>query len=222
MIAALKFVELVAASLALIDRMRDANTELTKQLANLRRKRPRSETLERLERQLMLPLVGIVVSIAKPKTPPEDNTKNKPSRKGRHPGRAAPPPHLERVPEKNLVPPDKRICPICGSEMKTVGYSQCEIYDIVPAKIVVIERMDERVACPHDDAIVSAPVPPAIVERGKLSDTLRAYLFLAIGISKYRKHVVRRCRSCQPRHPCCTSKYISLRWRTLACNRQNI
>jgi len=55
--------------------------------------------------------------------------------------------------------------------MKTVGYSQCEIYDIVPAKIVVIERMDERVACPHDDASVSAPVPPAIVERGKLRDT---------------------------------------------------
>lgn len=171
MIAALKFVELVTAIVALVSRMRDANTELTKQLASLRRKRPRSETLERLERQLMLPLVGIVVSIEKPKTPPADDTKNKRSRKGRHPGRAAPPPHLERVPEKNLVPPDKRICPICGSEMKTVGYSQCEIYDIVPAKIVVIERMDERVACPHDDAIVSAPVPPAIVERGKLSDT---------------------------------------------------
>jgi len=33
-----------------------------------------------------------------------------------------------------------------------------------------IEHLDERVACPHDDAIVSAPVPPAIVERGKLSD----------------------------------------------------
>jgi transposase len=55
--------------------------------------------------------------------------------------------------------------------MKTVGYSQCEIYDIVPARIVVIERLDERVACPHDDAIVSAPVPPSSVERGKLSDT---------------------------------------------------
>jgi len=59
MIAALKFVELVAAILTLIGRMRDVNTELAKQLANLRRKRPRSETLERLERQLMLPLLGL-------------------------------------------------------------------------------------------------------------------------------------------------------------------
>jgi hypothetical protein len=69
MIAALKFVELVAAILALIGRMRDANTELTKQLAGLRPKRPRSETLERLERQLLLPLEAIT-SVEKPKTAP--------------------------------------------------------------------------------------------------------------------------------------------------------
>jgi len=103
--------ELVTAIVALISRMRVANTELTKRLTNLQRKRPRSERLERLERQLTLPLVGIVVSIAKPRTTPEDDTKTKRSRKGRHPGRAAPPPHLERVPEKNLGPTDKRICP---------------------------------------------------------------------------------------------------------------
>jgi hypothetical protein len=36
------------------------------------------------------------------------------------------------------------------------------------------QRRDPRVtvACPNDDAIVSAPSPPAIVERGKLGDTL--------------------------------------------------
>jgi hypothetical protein len=72
--------------------MRDANTELTKQLAGL------------LERQLMLPLMGIVASIQKPKTAAADDTKNKRSRKGRHPGRPAPPPHLERVPQKNPSP----------------------------------------------------------------------------------------------------------------------
>lgn len=174
MIAALKFVEIVAAIVALVSRMSAVNAELTKQLAHLRRTRPRSETLERLERQLVLPLLGILAPAAPAKVPAgsEDNAKTKKSRKGRHPGRAAPPAHLERVPDKNLVPPDKRICPVCGSQMKTVGYSTCEIFHVVPAKIVVIERMDERVACPNDDAIVSAPTPPAIVERGKLSDTL--------------------------------------------------
>jgi transposase len=172
MIAALRFVEIVAAVLALIGRMRDLNGELTKQLANLRRKRPRSETLDRIERQLLLPLVGIVVKEKpKPMTSGDDD-KPKPSRKGRHPGRGRPPTNLERVPEKNDVPAERRICPICGRQMKTLTYSKCEIFDVVPAKIIVKERLDERVACPHDDAIVSAPTPPAIVERGVLGDTL--------------------------------------------------
>src|SRR6202042_2420417 len=82
------------------------------------------------------------------------------------------PAHLERVRVVNAVPADMRICPICGSEMTTVGHSKCEILDVVPARVVVIERLDERVACPHDDTIVSAPTPPALVERGKLGRTL--------------------------------------------------
>ncbi len=52
----MRFVELVMAVVALIGRMRDINSELTKRVAHLTRKRPRSETLERLERQLVLPL----------------------------------------------------------------------------------------------------------------------------------------------------------------------
>ena len=54
MIATLRFVEMVTAVLALIGRMRDLNTELVAQLAHLRRARPRSESLDRLERQLVL------------------------------------------------------------------------------------------------------------------------------------------------------------------------
>ncbi len=63
MIAALRFVELVAAVLALIGRMRDINAELVSQLAVLRRKPPRSETLDRVERQLVLPLVTVAAMV---------------------------------------------------------------------------------------------------------------------------------------------------------------
>jgi transposase len=173
MIAALRFVEVVTAIVYLVGRMRDANTELAVQLAGLRRKRPRSETLERLERQLLLPL-GIVAKTIRPADGPASNDGEDPkrSRRGRHPGRSALPAHLERVQVINRVPEELRRCPLCGSEMTTVGHSTCETLDIVPAKVIVIERLDERVACPHDDAIVSAPTPPAIVERGKLGDTL--------------------------------------------------
>ena len=171
MVHALKFVELVAAVLSLVVRMRDINAELLRQLTHLRRKRPRSETLKRLERQLLLPLNGIVATTStKPEDKERSNTKK--SRKGRHPGRAAPPAHLQRVPVPNPVPAAMRICPRCGAQMQTVGHSSCLTLNVIPARIVVEERLDETVACPNDDTIVSAPTPAQIVERGKLGDTL--------------------------------------------------
>jgi transposase len=171
MVHALKFVELIAAVLSLVVRMRDVNAELLRQLTHLRRKRPRSETLKRLERQLLLPLLGM--GAATPTKPADkEHPSEKKSRKGRHPGRAAPPAHLQRVPVPNPVPAEMRVCPRCGAEMKTVGHSSCFTLNVIPARIVVEERIDETVACPNDDTIVSAPTPPQIVERGKLGDTL--------------------------------------------------
>ena len=174
MLQALRFVELVTAVVALITKMRDANTELVKQLAHLRRARPRSESLERLERQLRLPLgeAGLATVPPKPATNADDDDPAKRRRRGKHPGRGTLPAHLERVQVINKVPPLARICPQCGSEMTTVGHAKCEKLDVIPARIVVIERLDERVACPKDDTIVSAPTPPAIVAGGKLGDTL--------------------------------------------------
>jgi transposase len=172
MIAALRFVEMVTAVLALIVRMRDINTELVAQLAHLRRQRPRSETLDRLERQLVLPIDGLTVtSAAKPK---DDTTSDddKKKRRGRHPGRSAPPAHLPRVPVFNRVPPELRVCPQCGTTMTTVSHSSCLVLNVIPARVFVEERLDETVACPNDDTIISASPPPQIVERGKLADTL--------------------------------------------------
>jgi len=172
MIATLSFTKLVTAIVSLFTRMRDSNAELMKQLAHLRRKRPRSEVLERLERQLVLPLMGVVTkALAKPSGEQPENEKKK-TRKERHPGRSSAPPHLERVQVVNRVPDEQRICPRCGTEMKTVGHSSCEILTVIPARLVVEERLDETVACPKDDVIVSAPVPAQLVERGKLGDTL--------------------------------------------------
>jgi transposase len=65
-----------------------------------------------------------------------------------------------------------RICPNGGSQMKTVGFSICECIDVIPAQLIVRQRHDETVACPHDDAIISAPTPGQLVERGKLGTGL--------------------------------------------------
>jgi transposase len=172
MIKALRFIELVAAVLALIGKMRDANTELVAQLAHLRRARPRSETLERLGRQLTLPLDATMAVVVGPAPKPKEDEHPARTRRAPHPGRATLPAHLQRVRSLNAVPAAARKCPLCGTEMTTVGHAKCERLDVVPAKIVVIERFDERVACPKDNTIVSAPTPPAIVAGGKLGDTL--------------------------------------------------
>ena len=182
MIRGLHFVELVAAIIAFVAKVCEVNGELSKKLADLRRRRPRSESLDRLERQLALPLAALGVAPARrPTKPPRE----KKSRKGRHPGRAALPAHLPRFETPNPVPPELRTCPRCGTEMTTVSHSRCEILSVIPAKVVVEVRVDETVACPNDDAIVSAPPPPAIVERGKLSDTL----IVEATADKYLEHV---------------------------------
>lgn len=194
MIKSLRFAEMVLAIIALVTRMRELNAELMKHLAGLRRGRPRSETLKRVQRQFRLPFAkediqaNKTMTQAEPGTPqtpseqatnpepnaetPQPEAKPKKSRKGRHPGRRPFPPHLERVPVLNPVPPELRVCPKCGTDdMKTVAHSVCEILHVIPARVVVLQRMDERIACPHDDAIVSAPTPPQIVERGIFSNT---------------------------------------------------
>ena len=164
-IAARLFVEVVAAILALLARMRDVNTELVAKLAHLSRRRPPSETLERLERQLVLPLFGVTAAPRRKRGPRSND-------RSRHPGRAPLPARLERVVVKNEVPAAQRVCSECGATMTTVGFSCCEMLDVIPARIVVIQRKDETIACPKDDTIVSAPAPAQIVERGKLGDTL--------------------------------------------------
>lgn len=157
----MRFLELAVAIIGLIARMRDLNLEMQRRLAHLQRARPKSETLMRVERQIAFQF--LLQRTIKPREP-----KPKKSRKGIHPGRGTFPASLPRVPLLNPVPPEARICPKCGSQMTTVGHSTCEYLDIEPAKLIVVVRQDERVACPHDDAIVSAPTPPQLIDRGKL------------------------------------------------------
>jgi transposase len=208
MIAALRFTELVAAVIAFVVRMRDLNTELTKRLADLRRSRPRSETLRRVEAQLALDFAAAVISAARESgnepaeeapaslgsngnvAPPNESPKPK-KKRPTHPGRARLPAHLRRVDDFNLVPAQMRHCSECGEAMRPVRDAVCEILDVRPAELFVRRRLDERLACPNDDTIVSAPTPPEIVERGKLGTTL---IVESLG-AKYLEHqpIERQC-----------------------------
>jgi len=122
MVRALKFAELVSAVLALVTRMASINAELTKQLSHLKRRCPRSETLARLEQQLLF----VFASVAIVTTRNGEQPKTKRRRRGVHPGRGKLPAQLERVQVVNVVPKDQRICPLCGTEMRTIAHSVCE------------------------------------------------------------------------------------------------
>lgn len=164
-LAARLFVEVIAAILALLQRMRDINLELAVKIAHLKRRRPPSETLERLQRQLVLPLFD--APVVKPKRGPRKKERDN------HPGRGELPAHLPRVERKNEVTGDRRKCPVCGAEMETVCFETgCEYLDVIPAQIVVVQQKDETVACPNDSTTLRAETPGRIVEGGKLGDTL--------------------------------------------------
>lgn len=175
----LQFAKLIAAVVALVTRLRDLNTELTKQLAHLRRARPRSERMRTLQGQLLLPWTMAANKASDGNQPTStddagkpDTTDRKKKRRGDHPGRKPLPADLERVPQYNGLPSDKRRCPKCGVEMKSMGVTHCEYLDIIPAKVVVVHRVDETLKCSLDGTIVSAPPPPRIVEKGVLGNRL--------------------------------------------------
>ena len=164
-LAAGLIVEVIAAVITLLQRMRDLNVELTKKLAHLKRRRPPSETLERLQRQLMLPTFESRLVKRKRGARSKD-------RSG-HPGRGELPTHLRRVERKNEVPAGTRKCPVCGTEMETICFSLgCEYLDIIPAEIVVVQQRDETIECVRDKITLSAEPAARIVEGGKLGDTL--------------------------------------------------
>ncbi|HEY6727022.1 MAG TPA: transposase [Polyangiaceae bacterium] len=185
-----EWLEKMLAVIGLIGRMRDINLELSKRVAQLTRKRPRSETLERLERQLVLPLAGLAATAPAGTAPPPGDEKKKRQRRGGG-GRGTFPAHLRIVEVPNPLPPELRLCPVCGNEMKTFAHSVCASIAVIPAQIVIEHRLDETAACPIDNTIVSAPPPPAIVDRGKLADTL----IVEATCDKYLEHqpIERQC-----------------------------
>jgi transposase len=171
---------LIAAILTLLTRMRDLNTELAKRLEAARRARPPSETLQRL--QMELPFWG-----KKPdndaddgaeqdgaeKAPKKGRKKRGPREKDLH-GRPKLPAHLERVPDRRLVPDEQRTCPTCEVEAAHVTFKPgAEKLELVPARFVVSQALHEVVACSCcHEYIVSAPKPDEIVDRGIIGDEL--------------------------------------------------
>jgi transposase len=69
------------------------------------------------------------------------------SKKGRHPGRTRLDPALPRRVTLHTVPAGERNCLHCGTTMQTIGHTDHERVDYIPARIEVVVDRREKVAC---------------------------------------------------------------------------
>jgi transposase len=90
----------------------------------------------------------------------------------KHPGRQELPRDLPRVEHILECRPEQRACPSCGNETVVIGYEESEQLDVEPAKYFVRVRKREKRACRRCDepGVISAPLPPRIIEKCLASD----------------------------------------------------
>ena len=194
MVARGAIAEMIVSVLALLQRMRELNTELMTKIAAASRKRPPSETLHRL--QLELPLMfgtaandaggadkgGAATELEGPPDPPPPpalipaiaEVPAKKKRKRHSHGRPNFPCDLLRVPgATSRVADADRVCPACKRPTKTLGFKTTEKLTVRPCEFVVEQDLRETCACGRCHAyIVSAPKPDEVVARGVLGDEL--------------------------------------------------
>jgi transposase len=107
-------------------------------------------------------------------------------RSTKHPGRQEVPANLPRVERVLPCTPDQRVCKRCGKETVVIGYEESSQLDVEPAKYFVLVTKREKRACRscEDLGVVSAPLPPRIIEKCLASDRI----VIDTVVSKYCNH----------------------------------
>ena len=108
------------------------------------------------------------------------------NRSCKHPGRQELPANLPRVERILPCTPDQRVCKRCGKETVVIGYEESSQLDVEPAKYFVLVTKREKRACRSCEelGVVSAPLPPRIIEKCLASDRI----VIDTVISKYCNH----------------------------------
>jgi len=104
----------------------------------------------------------------------------------KHPGRQELPANLPRVERILPCALDQRVCKRCGKETVVIGYEESSQLDVEPAKYFVLVTKREKRACRscEDLGVVSAPLPPRIIEKCLASDRI----VIDTVVSKYCNH----------------------------------
>jgi len=108
-------------------------------------------------------------------------------RSTKHPGRQEFPANLPRVERVLPCAPDQRVCKRCRKETVVIGYEESSRLDVEPAKYFVLVTKREKRACRscEDLGVVSAPLPPRIIEKCLASDRI----VIDTVVSKYCNHI---------------------------------
>lgn len=162
---------------------------LTLELAHLRRIRfgAKSEALSAEQRDFFQETLAADIAAAEaeleqqraaqpetPKTPRPPRT-----RAGRQPL----PDHLPRI--DHLHEPESCTCGQCGGALVKIGEDITEQLDVEPARFFVHRHIRPQYACRPCEAIVAAPVPPAVIDGGMASVGLLTWVV----IGKYLDHL---------------------------------
>jgi len=143
------------------------------------------ETLSQAQMQLfeLEPVVSGMIVQPESECPP---VRCSPKRSCRHPGRQALPASLPRVERILPCTPDQRVCKRCGKETVVIGYEESSQLDVEPAKYFVLVKKREKRACRSCEGlgVVSAPLPPRIIEKCLASDRI----VIDTVVSKYCNH----------------------------------
>jgi transposase len=104
----------------------------------------------------------------------------------KHPGRQELPANLPRVERVLPCALDQRVCKRCGKETVVIGYEESSQLDVEPAKYFVLVTKREKRACRscEEFGVVSAPLPPRIIEKCLASDRI----VIDTVVSKYCNH----------------------------------
>jgi transposase len=96
------------------------------------------------------------------------------------------PASLPRKPVWPDVPPERRICPDCGTERTCIGQEVREQLEFIPASLVVLKHIRPKYACRACEAyVVIAERLPEPIDRGLPGPGLLAH----VAVSKYADHL---------------------------------
>ena len=104
----------------------------------------------------------------------------------KHPGRQVLPANLPRIERILPCTPDQRVFKRCGKETVVIGYEESSQLEVEPANYFVLVTKREKRACRscEDLGVVSAPLPPRIIEKCLASDRI----VIETVVGKYCNH----------------------------------